>query len=131
MFPMGESERERIIRLHARDLDPIAELLREVRAEAKATRELLEATKKSGNGNGNGNGKRLWNGAMKVLCTLVAAAIIGGFVWTRRIDDRTSRLEQIMPSTSTVNTIIGNQLVILQRLQELERWRYTVESRLP
>jgi len=129
MLPMGESERERITRLHAGDLDPIAELLREVRAEAKTTRELLEATKKGGSG--NGNGKRLWGGAMKVLCTLVAAAIIGGFVWTRRIDDRTSRLEQIMPSTTTVNTIIGNQLVILQRLQELERWRYTVESRLP
>jgi len=126
---MGESEHDRIIRLHAGELDPVAELLQEIRAEAKATRDLLEAIKKGGNG--NGNGKRLWDGAMKVLCTLVAAAIIGGFVWTRRIDDRTSKLEQIMPSTEIVNTIRGNQLVILQRLQEMERWRYTVESRLP
>jgi hypothetical protein len=120
---MGESEFERVIRLHAGDLDPIAELLIEVRAEARATREMLEATKK----NGNGGGKRFWDGAMKVLCTVVTAAIIGGFVFARSLDARLSRIEQTMPSSEVVDAIRGTQLVVLQRLQELERWRYIVE----
>ena len=124
---MGESERDRVTRLHAGELDPIAELLQEVRAEAQATRELLEATKKSGNG--GGNGKRLRDGAMKVLCVLVTTAIIGGFIRTRSIDDRLSRMEQVMPPSEVMTMIRGTQLVINQRLGELERWRYTVEIR--
>jgi hypothetical protein len=119
-----ESLSDRILRLRLeQEHDPIAGLLLEVRAEAKATREMLEATKK----NGNGGGKRLWDGAMKVLCAVVTAAIIGGFVWTRSIDARLTRIEQLMPSPEVVNTTRSTQLVVLQRLQELERWRYTVE----
>jgi hypothetical protein len=119
-----ESLSDRILRLRMEHgTDPIADLLIEVKAENRATRELLEAIQKKG----NGNGKRLWDGAMKVLCAVVTAAIIGGFVWTRSIDARLTRIEQTMPSSEVVDAIRGTQLVVLQRLQELERWRYIVE----
>jgi hypothetical protein len=124
-----ESLSDRILRLRLeQETDPIANLLLEVRAEARATRDLFEETRKK---NGNGGGKRLWDGAMKVLCAVVTAAIIGGFVWARSIDAQLSRIEQTMPSAEVVNTIRSTQLVVLQRVQELERWRYIAESRQP
>lgn len=125
-----ESQSERIIRLHAGDLDPIAQLLQEVKAEARATRELFEAVNKK-NGNGNGGGKIGWDFILKVTSVLLTAAMIGMFSWAKAIEGRVTRIEENRFTAQEGAVVKERQQVVIQRLNELERWRYVVESRQP
>lgn len=130
MIGEPESIADRILRLRMEhEADPIAQLLLEVRAEAKATRELLEATKKIGNG--NGNGRFSWDFILKITSVLLTAAMIGMFSWAKAIESRVTRIEENRFTAQEGAAVKSNQQVIMQRMNEMERWRYTVESRLP
>lgn len=69
-----ESIAERILRLQIEEeVDPVARLLVEVRAEAKATRELLEESRKRGSG---GAGGGLGNGRFAIFRDIVTLILI-------------------------------------------------------
>ncbi len=122
-----ESLSERIIRLQLEDSDPITTLLLEAKAEARATRELLEKLGK----NGNGGGKLSWDFILKVMSVLLTAAMIGMFSWAKAIESRVTRIEENRFTAQEGAVVKSTQQVVLQRLNELERWRYAVEDRNP
>ena len=103
---MGELESlsDRILRLSMeRDVDPIAQLLLEVKAEARSTRELLEATRKGGGGNGIGNGRFALVRDIVVVILIPLAFMLGAFVVS--IGDRVARLETKAVTMEQLNAL--------------------------
>lgn len=100
-----ESLAERILRLQAEEIDPIAQLILEVKAESRATRELFEAHKQhSGGGNGGlGNGRfALARDIIVLLLIPLALAAIGLLLSNA---DRLARLEAQAVTMEQLNTV--------------------------
>lgn len=76
-----ESLSERIIRLQLEDQDPVTTLLLEAKAEARATRELLEKLGKNGGG---------WS---KIIAQVTTALLVMVIVWAVTLERRISVLE--------------------------------------
>jgi hypothetical protein len=112
-----ESLSERIIRLQAEDLDPITQLMLEVRAEARATHELLEETRKTRGGGGIGNGRFATIRDIVVVLIVPLLFVLGGFMFA--IGNRVTALEAQAVHEGDLNAAI-NSLEIRARAERVE-----------
>lgn len=116
---MGEPESlaDRILRIRLeQETDPIAELLLEVRAEARATRELLEEARKKGGGGGIGNGRFSLVRDVIVIVLVPLAFALGALVVNNA--DRLARIETRIEEAVTMDQL--SQLEVRARAERME-----------